>query len=87
MKEALNKLYNILDSAISSLEPNFEYSQKVIGKEGYAASCPGNSTLIANSNENFFQEIYFHESVINMALRSEKPVHILLQAWPKHNSC
>ena len=85
MKEALNKLYNILDSAISSLEPNFEYSQEVIGKEGYAASCPGETTLIANSNENLFQEIYGHESVktvINMALRSEKPVHILLTSPP-----
>lgn len=85
MKKVLNKLYNILDSAISSLEPNFEYSQEVIGREGYAASCLSETTLIANGNENSFQEIYGHESVktvINMALRSEKPVHILLTSPP-----
>ena len=85
MKEALNKLYNILDSVISNLEPNFEYPQEVVGKEGYAASCPGNTALITNSNENIFQEIYDHESVktvLNMALRSEKPVHILLTSPP-----
>jgi hypothetical protein len=63
MKEAVNKLYNMLDSAISSLEPNFEYSQEVIGKEGYTASYPGDTTLIPNSNEILFQEIYGHESV------------------------
>ena len=85
MKEALNKLYNILDSAISSLEPNFEYSQEVIGKEGYAASYRDETTLIANGNEISFQEIYGHESVkavINMALRSKKPVHVLLTSPP-----
>jgi Holliday junction DNA helicase RuvB len=85
MKEAVNKLYNMLDSAISSIELNFEYSQEVIGKEGYAASYPGDTTLIPNSNEILFQEIYGHESVktvIKMALRSEKPVHVLLTSPP-----
>lgn len=74
MENIVNKLNNILDSAISILEPNFEYNSEVMDEESYAALYP-----------DAFQEIYGHENiktVINMALRSEKPVHVLLTSPP-----
>jgi holliday junction DNA helicase RuvB len=82
----VNKLNNILDSAISILKPNFEYHSKVTDEESYAALHPDATTLIAtDAAEGLFQEIYGHENiktVINMALRSEKPVHVLLTSSP-----
>jgi Holliday junction DNA helicase RuvB len=84
MKKAINRLYNILDSAISVLEPNFEYSLKVTGEENYAEPYSHQAT-ITHSKEYLFKEIYGHENIkaiINMALRSEKPVHVLLTSPP-----
>ena len=74
IKEIIN---NFIDSAISMLETKFEYSMKeIIYPEITLDNC---------SKEELFHEIYGHESVkavINMALRSEKPVHILLISPP-----
>jgi Holliday junction resolvasome RuvABC ATP-dependent DNA helicase subunit len=85
MKEIINKLNNIIDSAISILEPNFEYSKGVIVEERYSALHLEEPTFITSSNEDFFREIYGHEdikSIINLAIRSEKPVHVLLTSSP-----
>jgi Holliday junction DNA helicase RuvB len=86
MKGIINKLNIMLDSAVSILEPNFEYPIGVIDQKSYTAPHPGATAPIAtDADKGFFQEIYGHEdikTVINMAIRSKKSVHVLLTSPP-----
>lgn len=84
MKGIINRLSTMLDSAISIVEPNFEYAGEVRDEEAYTVSYPDTNIVVTNG-KNIFQEIYGHENIkaiINMALRSEKPVHVLLASPP-----
>jgi Holliday junction DNA helicase RuvB len=86
MREVIHKLNNILDSAISILEPNFEYSRETIDEKCDVTLNHYTTTLIAtDTQEGLFQEIYGHENIkaiLNMALRSGKPIHVLLTSPP-----
>jgi Holliday junction DNA helicase RuvB len=85
IKGVISKLNNILDSAVSIVEPNFEYGREVVGEETCTAPYPDTNTLTTNGKEDIFQEIYGHENiktVMNMTLKSEKPVHVLLTSPP-----
>jgi holliday junction DNA helicase RuvB len=68
---------------ISILEPNFEYSRSC---KGYNTPYSDINSLITNNREeDIFWEIYGHENiktVVNMALRSKKAVHVLLTSPP-----
>ncbi len=58
----------------------------VIDQEGYTTPHPGATAPVAtDADKGLFQEIYGHEdikTVINMAIRSEKSVHVLLTSPP-----
>lgn len=88
IENILDKLNDILDSATSMLGPNFGYPSKVIGEDPYAAlysDSDSDSYTPATHVEDLFQEIYGHENIkaiMNMALRSEKSVHVLLTSPP-----
>jgi MoxR-like ATPase len=81
MKELLAQLDNILDSAISIVETAF---QLPVTAEYSKLSLP----LTANptkDREELFGNIYGHENIkalLNMALRSQKAVHVLLISPP-----
>jgi holliday junction DNA helicase RuvB len=86
IENILDKLNAILDSATSILGPNFGYPSKVMGEDPYAALYSDSDSYSysytpATHVEDLFQEIYGHENIkaiMNMALRSEKSVHVLL---------
>jgi holliday junction DNA helicase RuvB len=88
IENILDKLNDILDSATSILGPNFGYPSKVMGEDPYAAlysDSDSDSYTPATHVEDLFQEIYGHENIkalMNMALRSEKSVHVLLTSPP-----
>lgn len=75
----------MLGSAISILETNFDYSIKYKDEENNAVPHLNATTLGTCGKVELFQEIYGHENiktVINMALVSDKPVHVLLTSPP-----
>jgi Holliday junction DNA helicase RuvB len=77
MKELLTKLDNILDSAISVMETAFELP---VTAEYTKFSLPPIATPTKDEEE-LFGDIYGHENIkalLNMALRSQKAVHVLL---------
>jgi Holliday junction DNA helicase RuvB len=85
MVDIFNKLNYMLYSAISILGPNFERPNEVINDD-YTAPYSGATTpTTINTEEGLFREIYGHEnikSVLGMALRSKKAVHVLLTSPP-----
>jgi holliday junction DNA helicase RuvB len=81
MKELLNKLDNILDSAISIMETTFELP---VSAEYTRLSLPSIATPTKDEEE-LFGDIYGHKNIkalLNMALRSQKAVHVLLVSPP-----
>lgn len=81
MKELLNKLDNILHSAISVMETAFE--PPVTAQ--YASLVTPSTANPINRNEELFEDIYGHEKIkalLNMTLRSQKAVHVLLASMP-----
>ena len=85
MKQLINRLNNILDSAISILEPNPGYFEKLKIDQYNTMSYTGLASLLPNNTEDLFKGIFGHEnikSILRMALRSCKPVHVLLTSPP-----
>jgi holliday junction DNA helicase RuvB len=92
MKEVLNKINSILDSAISILDPSFFVYPTAAMFEGYTTQYSNeiDDQTVANSathsnEEQIFSQIFGLENVkdiLNMALRSDKSAHILLSSPP-----
>lgn len=91
MQGVVKKINNILDSAISILDPNFGYPRAAM-HEGYTTSYFNeiNDPSVATTNnenneEEIFSQIYGLENVkdiLKMTLRSDKSVHVLLVSPP-----
>jgi Holliday junction DNA helicase RuvB len=79
MRDMLNKLDDILGSAISIMETAFQHSATA----EYAQ--PSNASAATTGEQDLFKSIYGHENikaVLCMALRSQKTVHVLLSSPP-----
>lgn len=84
MKEVIKRINNLIDSAISALDPDLlEYPQSAIYEERITEFTNENDYIsIATAGlgkiQNVFSEVYGHENVkyiLNMAIRSDKAVH------------
>jgi holliday junction DNA helicase RuvB len=85
MKRLINKLNNLLDLAISILEPNPGYVEKLKIDQYNAMSYIGVTSLLPNNTEDLFKGIFGHDnvkSIFRMALRSCKPAHVVLTSPP-----
>jgi Holliday junction DNA helicase RuvB len=74
-----------LDSAISILEPNPRYVEKLKSDQYNAMSYTDVTSLLPNNTKDLFKGIFGHQnikSILRMALRSCKPVHVLLTSPP-----
>jgi Holliday junction DNA helicase RuvB len=85
MKRLINRLNNLLDSAISILEPNPGYVEKLKIDQYNVVSYSSVTSLLPNNTEDLFKRIFGHEnikSILRMALSSCKPAHVLLTSPP-----
>ena len=81
MKDLLNKLDDILDSAISIMETAFQCPFTAEDGQLFHAS----AAIFTKGKRDLFESIYGHENikaVLSMALRSQKAVHLLLASPP-----